>query len=155
MYFLGAVLLICSTFPSNGLIQNNPLLNRAIRTPTHARPPTSLLAKLWQRMEIEDDDEPMWYLLNSVAGSEIDLLRQCMQLAENMEDIEKLVVPTVTSTRSHGPNRMVTDTKVTYQGYVFAKLRLCEETYEAIQGECRKIMCWEGVKSVADIDFSV
>ena len=52
-----------------------------------------------------------------------------------MEDVEKFVVPTVTTTRSHGANRMVQDTKVKYQGYVFAKLRLCPETYEAIQGE--------------------
>ena len=52
-----------------------------------------------------------------------------------MKDVEKFVVPTVTTTRSHGANRMVQDTKVKYQGYVFAKLRLCPETYEAIQGE--------------------
>jgi hypothetical protein len=51
-----------------------------------------------------------------------------------MEDVEKFVVPMVTSVRSHGANRMVKDTKVKYEGYVFAKLRLCPQTYEAIQG---------------------
>jgi hypothetical protein len=98
------------------------------------------MAKLWDRMEIEEDEEPMWYLLNCVAGLEIDLLRQCRQRCEDMEDAKKFVVPTITSTRSHGANRMVQDTKIKYQGYVFAKLRLCMETYEAIQGECMIIV---------------
>lgn len=90
--------------------------------------------KLWERLEIEEDDEKYWYVLNCVAGLEIDLLRQCRATCENMEDVEKFVVPTITTTRSHGANRMVQDTKVKYQGYVFAKLRLCQETYEVIQG---------------------
>ena len=94
--------------------------------------------KLWDRMEIEEDEEPMWYVLNCVAGLEIDLLRQCRQRCEGMDDVVKFVVPMVTTTRSHGANRMVKDTKVKYQGYVFAKLRLCPKTYEAIQGECLK-----------------
>lgn len=90
--------------------------------------------KLWDRMEIEEDEEPTWYVLNCVAGSELDLLRQCRQRCEDMEDVEKFVVPMVSSVRSHGAKRMVKDTKVKYQGYVFAKLRLCPATYEAIQG---------------------
>ena len=95
---------------------------------------TTLFARLWDRLEIEEDDEPLWYLLNCVAGLEIDLLRQCRQRCEGMEDVVKFVVPTETKTRSHGASRMVTETKTKYQGYVFAKLRLCPETYEAIQG---------------------
>lgn len=85
-------------------------------------------------MEIEEDEEKLWYCLNCVAGLEIALLRQCRQRCQDMEDVEKFVVPMVTSVRSHGPNRMVKDTKVKYEGYVFAKLRLCPQTYEAIQG---------------------
>ena len=85
-------------------------------------------------MEIEEDEEKLWYCLNCVAGLEMDLLRQCRQRCRNMEDVEKFVVPMVTTVRSHGANRMVKDTKVRYDGYVFAKLRLCPETYEAIQG---------------------
>ena len=85
-------------------------------------------------MEIEQDEEPMWYVLNCVAGLEVDLLRQCRQRCDGMEDVEKFVVPMISNVRSHGANRMVKDTKVKYQGYVFAKLRLCPETYEAIQG---------------------
>jgi hypothetical protein len=96
---------------------------------------TTLFSKLWDRMEIEEDEEPMWYVLNCVAGLEIDLLRQCRQRCEEMEDIEKFVVPMITSTRSHGANRMVKDIKVRYQGYVFGKLRLCPETYEVVQRE--------------------
>ena len=102
----------------------------------HGRPQSLVLkAKLWDRLQIEEDEEPMWYLLNCVAGLEMDLLRQCRQRCEGMEDVVKFVVPTEKKTRSHGAKRMVTETKVKYQGYVFAKLRLCPETYEAIQGE--------------------
>ena len=85
-------------------------------------------------MDIEEDEEKLWYCLNCVAGLEMDLLRQCRQRCREMEDVEKFVVPMVTTVRSHGANRMVKDTKVKYDGYVFAKLRLCPETYEAIQG---------------------
>lgn len=90
---------------------------------------------LWERMEIEEDEEPYWYLLNCVAGLEMDLLRQVQQVAEGLtpEDVVKFVVPTVVKTRSHGANRMVRETKVKYQGYVFAKLRLTKETYESIK----------------------
>ena len=93
--------------------------------------------KLWDRLQIEEDDEPMWYLLNCVATNEIDLLRQCRQVfANNMnqkEDVIKFVVPIEKKTRSHGANKMVTDIKVKYPGYVFAKLRLCPYVYETIQ----------------------
>jgi hypothetical protein len=124
------------------------------------RPETVLMAKLWERLGIEEDPEPMWYVLNCVAGLEIDLLRQSRQRCEDMEDVEKFVVPMLTTTRSHGAKRMVQDTKVKYQGYVcksnygrnifllagsrprnssspslaVTKLRLCAETYEAVQG---------------------
>lgn len=94
---------------------------------------TARYGKLWDRMEIEEDSEPMWYLLNCIATQELDLLRQCRARCGHMEDVVKFVVPIERSTRSHGPNRIVTDTKVAYQGYVFAKLRLCKDVYEAIQ----------------------
>jgi transcription antitermination factor NusG len=84
-------------------------------------------------MSIEEDPEPFWYLLNCVAGLEIDLLRQCRAITEDMPDAVKFVVPTERKTRSHGPKKIVTETKVRYQGYVFGKLRLCPEVYEAIQ----------------------
>jgi transcription antitermination factor NusG len=101
----------------------------------------SLAYKLWDRLQIEEDDEPMWYLLNCVATNEIDLLRQCRAVfATNMHDnpnvkndVIKFVVPIEKKTRSHGANKMVTETKVKYPGYVFAKLRLCPYVYEAIQ----------------------
>jgi transcription antitermination factor NusG len=94
---------------------------------------TKLRDRLWERLEIEEDDEPMWYLLNCVAGSEMELLYQCREVCGNMEDVVKFIVPTVKKTRSHGAKRMVTEHKVKYLGYVFAKLRLCKETYERIQ----------------------
>ena len=93
-----------------------------------------LQAKLWDRLEIEEDEEPHWYLLNCIAGLELDLLKQCREKCGDMPDALKFVVPTEKKTRSHGANRMVTETKVKYQGYVFAKLRLCPQVYEAIQG---------------------
>jgi transcription antitermination factor NusG len=86
-------------------------------------------------MEIDEDEEVEWYLLNCVAGLEIDLLRQCRAKMVEMpaEDVVKFVVPTMVKTRSHGANRMVSETKVKYLGYVFAKLRLCRATYTPIQ----------------------
>jgi transcription antitermination factor NusG len=101
---------------------------------TTATTTTRLHYKLWDRLQIEEDPEPFWYLLNCVAGLEIDLMRQCRVVCADMPDANKFVVPTEIKTRSHGANRMVTETKVKYQGYVFAKLRLCPEVYEAIQG---------------------
>ena len=124
-------------FPINPSNNNNN--NIIIVETTVAASATALFEnKLWDRMEIEQDEEPMWYVLNCVAGLELDLLRQCRQRCEGMKDVEKFVVPMVTTTRSHGANRMVRDTKVKYQCYVFAKLRLCPETYEAIQGKLRE-----------------
>lgn len=95
--------------------------------------PTALQAKLWDRLEIEEDPEPMWYLLNCVATQELDLLYQCREVCQGHPDAIRFVVPTEKKTRSHGANKMVTETKVKYQGYVFAKIRLCPEIYERIQ----------------------
>ena len=89
--------------------------------------------KLWDRLEIEEDSEPFWYLINCVVGREMELLRQCREACEGMPDVVKFVVPTETQTRSHGASRMITEEKVKYQGYVFGKLRLSPDVYEAIQ----------------------
>lgn len=90
--------------------------------------------KLWDRLGIEEDEEPMWYLINCVATTELDLMRMCrMATADMTEDAVKFVVPLETKTRSHGAKKMVTEKIVKYPGYVFAKLRLCREVYEAIQ----------------------
>jgi len=118
---------------------NNNNKKCSIQTSGVSRPRASrtsrLFVDLWERMEIDEDDEPYWYLLNCVAGLEIDLLRQVRQVAEKLpkEDVIKFVVPTEVKTRSHGANRMVQETKVKYQGYVFAKLRLTKQTYESIK----------------------
>lgn len=98
-----------------------------------ARRSSRLYNKLWDRMQIEEDTEPHWYLINCVAGLEMDLLAQCRERCRDIPGSVKFAVPTETKTRSHGANRMVTETKVKYQGYVFAKLRLCPEVYGAIQ----------------------
>jgi transcription antitermination factor NusG len=103
--------------------------------PTTRQPPQALVlhSKLWDRLEIEEDPEPMWYLLNCVAGLEIDLLRQCRQICADHPDVVRFIVPTEKKTRSHGAKRMVTETKTKYLGYVFANLRLCPVVYERIQ----------------------
>jgi transcription antitermination factor NusG len=94
---------------------------------------TRLKEGLWDRLDIEEDEEPQWYVLNCVAGLEIDLLRQCRDACGDMADVVKFVVPTTRHTRSHGANRMITEEKVQYPGYVFAKLRLCPDVYEAVR----------------------
>jgi hypothetical protein len=138
---IAVLTIIChAILPIDGFVQNGPFVQRnpLAQGPTATREPRAVglfMAKLWDRMQIEEDPEPMWYVLNCVAGLEMDLLRHCRKRLEDMEDAEKFVVLSATNTRSHGANRMVMDTKVTYPGYVFAKLRLCPETYEAIQGE--------------------
>jgi transcription antitermination factor NusG len=120
--------------------QNHPRLFPVKQTTTVTTTTLYLANKLWDRLQIEEDDEPMWYLLNCVATNEIDLLRQCrVVFANNHEnpsiknDVIKFVVPIEKKTRSHGANKMITETKVKYPGYVFAKLRLCPYVYEAIQ----------------------
>ena len=107
---------------------------RGSTTTTTTTTTTRLYNRLWNRLQVEEDEEPFWYLINCVAGLEMDLLRQCRLACKDMPDAYKFIVPTEIKTRSHGANRMVTETKVKYQGYVFAKLRLCPEVYEAIQG---------------------
>jgi len=116
------------------ITSRSPIEASSVNQPSASKT-SRLFMDLWERMEIEEDEEPYWYLLNCIAGLEIDLLRQVRQVSENLpeEDVVKFVVPTVVKTRSHGANRMVRETKVKYLGYVFAKLRLTKETYESIK----------------------
>jgi transcription antitermination factor NusG len=115
--------------------KRSPIESSGINQLSRASKSSRLYLDLWERMEIDEDDEPYWYLLNCIAGLEVDLLRQVRQVSEKLpqEDVVKFVVPTVVKTRSHGANRMVRETKVKYQGYVFAKIRLTKETYETIK----------------------
>jgi len=61
------------------------------------------------------------------------LLAQCRHVCQDHPDVDRFIVPTMKVTRSHGAHRMITETKVKYPGYVFGKLRLCEDVYERIQ----------------------
>lgn len=97
-------------------------------------PSVCLADKAWDRIGLEEDPEPYWYLLNCVVGLERELLDQCRTLCEDMPDAHRFIVPIERKTRSHGANRMVTESKVKYPGYVFAKMRLCPEIYEALSG---------------------
>ena len=85
----------------------------------------------------------MWYLLNCVATQELDLLYQVKEVCAGHPDAVRFVVPTEKKTRSHGAKKMVTETKVKYQGYVFAKIRLCADLYERIQ-ELDLLRSWMG-----------
>ncbi|KAL3761894.1 hypothetical protein ACHAW5_006123 [Stephanodiscus triporus] len=100
---------------------------------------TALRGKMWKRLEIEEDDPAdgtSWYLINCVAGNELDLLNQCRQVCADFpsSDVEKFVVPTERHLRSHGDRRKVVDVRVRYPGYVFCRIRLAEDVYEALQG---------------------
>ena len=99
---------------------------------------TTLYGKLWDKLQIEPDtmdDEPGWYVMNCIAGSEKDLLNQAKHVTRNMpsELIEKLSVPTERSLRSHGKTQKVVEVKVMYPGYCFVKMRCCADTYEPLQ----------------------
>ncbi|GKY96025.1 hypothetical protein MPSEU_000563000 [Mayamaea pseudoterrestris] len=95
---------------------------------------TCLHETAWERIGLEENDEPYWYVLNCVAGLEPLLLQQCRQVCKNLSDAHRFVVPVTRTTRSHGAKRMVSETKVKFPGYVFAKLRLCPDVYEALTG---------------------
>ena len=98
----------------------------------------SLNGKLWKRLQIEEDDPAdgtQWYLINCVAGIELDLLNQCRMVCEDFPPrlVEKFVVPTQRHLRSHGDKKKVVDVKVRYPGYVFCKICLVEDVYEKLQ----------------------
>lgn len=57
--------------------------------------------------------------------------------------MEKFVVPTERHLRSHGDKKKVVDVKVRYPGYVFCKIRLCEDVYETLQ-ELEYARSWMG-----------
>jgi len=94
---------------------------------------TKAYGKFWDRLEIDDNSEIRWYLLNCQVGNELGLLRQVgIVLADfPKEDVKRWSVPTKRLARSHG-KRNVIDEIVLYQGYVFVKMRFCD-VYEAIQ----------------------
>ena len=99
---------------------------------------TALNGKLWDKLEIEPDteeDEPAWYLMNCVAGSEMALLAQAKHVTRAIDTslIEKIVVPTERHLRSHGAKHNVVEVRVSYPGYVFCKMRICADTYEPLQ----------------------
>jgi transcription antitermination factor NusG len=113
--------------------QQSISLRKHVSTRKTTTSTTQLHADLWERLHIQEDNEPYWYLLNCVAGKERSLLHQARVVCADMPDAVKFVVPTERITRSHGKNRMVTEEKVKYLGYVFGKLRLCKPVYEALQ----------------------
>lgn len=99
---------------------------------------TILNGKLWDKLEIDPDpldEEPGWYLMNCIVGSEKDLLAQAKHVTRNLPEelVEKLVVPQKRQLRSHGKTQKVVEVKVMYPGYVFCKMRICAETYELLQ----------------------
>ncbi|KAL7548522.1 hypothetical protein ACHAWF_011824, partial [Thalassiosira exigua] len=110
---------------------------------------TALGGKLWKRLQIDEDDPSddgtSWYLINCVAGVELDLLNQCRHVCEDFPPdlVEKFVVPTERHLRSHGDKRKVVDVKVRYPGYVFCKICLVEDVYERLQ-ELELARSWMG-----------
>ena len=89
---------------------------------------TQLNGKLWDKLQIEPDamdEPPQWYVMNCVAGLEMDLLAQCKHVTKDMPTdlIEKFSVPTERSLRSHGKSGNVVELKSRYPGYVVS----CEE----------------------------
>jgi len=109
---------------------NNNNNNRAGRAAGVA----PLCGKAWSKLGIDEDADFHWYMLNCVAGLELELLAQCRRVQPELrpQDCRKFVVPQERQLRSHG-KRNVVDVKALYPGYVFANLRLCPDVYEKIQ----------------------
>merc|ERR1712151_413710 len=95
------------------------------------------------RLEIEEREEIGWYLLNCVVGNELALKSQVEIVLDDFakSEVESISVPTSKSIRSHG-KRHVVDDIVLYPGYVFVKMQLTCDVYEAIQDctLCRSFM---------------
>jgi len=104
---------------------------------------TKLNGKLWDRLEIEEREEMGWYLLNCVVGNELALKAQVEVVLSDFPkyEVEQISVPSLKSLRSHG-KRHVVDDVVLYPGYVFVKMQLTCDVYEAIQSctLCRSFM---------------
>jgi transcription antitermination factor NusG len=102
---------------------------------------------IYSHLKTTDDpaDGTSWYLINCIAGVEFDLLNQCREVTKHFstKDVEKFVVPTERHLRSHGDKKKVVDVKVRYPGYVFCKIRLCEDVYETLQ-ELEYARSWMG-----------
>lgn len=117
---------------------NNNLVSPINSSSSSSSSSTALYGKLWDKLEVEADsfdEEPLWYLMNCVVGTELDLLAQAKHVTKDISEeyIEKLVVPQERHLRSHGKTQNVVELKVSYPGYVFCKMRLCPETYEPLQ----------------------
>lgn len=104
---------------------------------------SQLFGKMWDGLEIEEGENIHWYLINCVAGLELDLLAQCREMCKDYPktDVVRFAVPTMREARSHGKRNVVEDI-VLYPGYVFAKIRLCEAVYEEVSAlaTCRTWM---------------
>lgn len=117
-----------------------------------------LYGKLWEKLgipedivdwtdeEIEayDDEEedrgPYWYVMNCVAGLELELYEQARITQAKLEAeeetnglIQQIKVPREKTLKSFGTKRTVVEDKVLYPGYVFLKMYLTEKTYEPLQ----------------------
>mmetsp|Transcript_19718 Transcript_19718/g.29037 ORF Transcript_19718/g.29037 Transcript_19718/m.29037 type:complete len:655 (+) Transcript_19718:132-2096(+) len=112
-----------------------------------------LFGKMWDRLDISNaprqskghEDYHQWYILNCIAGTEIEALSQCKSICADLIHIglvDKFVVPTKSVAKSRGNKRIIEEQSM-YSGYVFAKLHLCEETYERLTG-LDSIRSWMG-----------
>ena len=118
------------------------------------RDATKLYGKLWDKLGIpedivnwdevdeeelyddedEDDRGPYWYVMNCVAGLELELFEQALSVQRKLPDlIQKVRVPTEKTIKSFGTKRHVVEDRVLYPGYVFLKMFLTEQTYEPLQ----------------------
>jgi len=95
---------------------------------------TKLYGKLWDRVEIEEREEIGWYILNCIVSNELALKSQIEIVLQDFpkSEVESISVPISKSLRSHG-KRNVVDDIVLYPGYVFVKIQLTCDVYEALQ----------------------
>eukprot|EP00984_Skeletonema_dohrnii_P008734 scaffold3263_cov121-Skeletonema_dohrnii-CCMP3373.AAC.3 len=125
--------------PTRTSRHQSPQVNRSFIKSAPLQSSTSLNGKLWKRLQTEEDDPDVdgtsWYLINCVAGVELDLLAQARIVCERFPKkvVEKFVVPTTRHLRSHGDKKKVVDVRVRYPGYLFCKIALVEDVYETLQ----------------------
>ncbi|GMI12417.1 hypothetical protein TrVE_jg10368 [Triparma verrucosa] len=91
-------------------------------------------------MDIEEDEEPGWYICQCIAGTETNVMAQLKAVVPKtpgaMSSIERFHVPT----RLAGNSRMskvFTSEQVLYPSYIFVNMKLNSLTYTAIRSVSR------------------
>ena len=102
----------------------------------------------WEDLDLPASTTSRWYIVQCIAGTETLVSKTLEQLIPKYEGagdfIEKIQVPTRSSTFSHGTKVLDRDV-VLYPSYIFIEMYLREETYRVFR-DCQKVSSFVGVR---------